>query len=117
VTVAVGVINAMLTRVLAPCVLPKLDFDDGLPATCRTLVAVPALLTDRTEINALCEALEVRFLANRDAHLQFALVTDFADAADEHMPNDAALLRHVEACIGDLMPVMGGPGPFHRASV
>ena len=28
----------------------------------------------------LVEALEVRFLANRDAHLHFALLTDFADA-------------------------------------
>jgi cyclic beta-1,2-glucan synthetase len=115
VTVAVGVIHAMLTRVLAPCVLPKLDFDDGLPATCRTLVAVPALLTDRAEIDALCEALEVRFLANRDAHLQFALVTDFADAPDEHMPNDAWLLRHAEACVRDLNTRHGGgsAGPFH----
>ena len=40
-------------------------------------------------IDELVEALEVRFLANRDAHLHFALLTDFPDAADR----DAAARR------------------------
>jgi cyclic beta-1,2-glucan synthetase len=114
-TVSISVVNGFFTRLLAPCVLPKLDFDDGLPPTCRTLVAIPALLTDRSEIAALCEALEVRFLANRDAHLQFALLTDFADAPQETMPTDAALLQHAQTCIRDLNTRYGdgGAGPFH----
>ena len=46
------------------------------------MVAVPTMLTDAAEIDELLEALEVRFLANRDAHLAFALLTDFRDAAE-----------------------------------
>ena len=38
-------------------------------------------------------ALEVRFLANREANLYFGLLTDFRDAETEGLPEDAALLR------------------------
>ncbi len=40
----------------------------------------------------MIEALEVRYLANRDQHLHFALLTDWRDAPTETMPEDEALL-------------------------
>ncbi|HXH00653.1 MAG TPA: glucoamylase family protein, partial [Xanthomonadaceae bacterium] len=39
------------------------------------------------------EALEVRFLANRDRNLRFALLTDFFDADTASLPDDAPLLQ------------------------
>ena len=39
------------------------------------------MLTSAQNIEELIEALEVRFLANRDANLHFGLLTDFRDAA------------------------------------
>ena len=42
---------------------------------------------------SLLEGLEVRYLANRDDNLHFALLTDFDDAAQEVMPGDAELVR------------------------
>ena len=41
----------------------------------------------------LAEALEVRFLANRDGNLHFGLLTDFRDAAEETLAEDAPLLQ------------------------
>ena len=35
----------------------------------------------------------MRFLANRDPHLHFALLTDFHDAAEERVAGDEALLE------------------------
>ena len=46
-------------------------------------MVVPTLLTDTPSVESLVEALEVRFLANRDANLHFALLTDFPDATEE----------------------------------
>ena len=40
----------------------------------------------------MVEGLEVRFLANRDVNLYFALLTDFKDAPTEHLPEDESLL-------------------------
>ena len=47
---------------------------------------------ERRAAREAVEHLEVQFLANRDLHLQFALLTDFLDAPSETMPDDAAIL-------------------------
>ncbi len=46
------------------------------------------------DIDELVEGLEVRFLANRDANLYYALLTDFKDAATETTPEDEMLLQY-----------------------
>ena len=71
-------------------------FPRGMPPQSRTLVVVPTMLTSAEGIEGLVEALEVRFLANRDDHLHFALLTDFTDAAAETLPEDEPLLRSRE---------------------
>src|SRR6185312_10143250 len=48
------------------------------------------------------EALEVRFLANRDIHLHFGLLTDFPDASAESLGTDAPLLALAEERIKEL---------------
>ncbi len=50
------------------------------------------MLTSAQNIEDLIEALEVRFLANRDANLHFGLLTDFRDAHEETLPEDEPLL-------------------------
>jgi cyclic beta-1,2-glucan synthetase len=99
---AVTAVNAVAVRGVAPAPLPRLDFSDGIPAAHRSLVVVPTLLTSTAGADALAEALEVRHLANRDRQLLFGLLTDFADAAQEHLPGDAALLAHARAAIDAL---------------
>jgi cyclic beta-1,2-glucan synthetase len=99
---AVTVVNWIVTLWAKPHPLPRMDFSRGIPASCRTLVVVPALLGSTGEIESLIEALEVRFLGNRGEHLHFALLTDFTDAAQEHMPTDEALLNLARNSIDDL---------------
>src|SRR6185369_10849037 len=47
----------------------------------------------------LAERLEVAYLANRDAQVHFALLTDFTDAATEHTDADAGVLAIAEQAI------------------
>jgi cyclic beta-1,2-glucan synthetase len=90
---AVSVVNSAATLLSAAKPLPRMDFSSGIPRSSRTLVAVPTMLRSAPDIDELAEALEVRFLANRDPQLHFALLTDFHDAAQETVESDAALLR------------------------
>ena len=99
---AVGLVTWAATLVVRPHPLPRLDFKDGIPPEHRTLVAVPALLTDAITVDRLLEGLEVRYLANRDPHLHFALLSDLPDAAVESLPIDEPLLRQVAAGIDAL---------------
>lgn len=89
---AIGLVNWLVTLTVPPSVLPRLDYTDGIPTEARTLVVIPTLFGSVQDIEDLTEGLEVRFLANRDANLHFALLTDFMDAAAEVLEQDAALL-------------------------
>lgn len=50
--------------------LPRIDFSKGIPPEFRTLTVVPTMLISPENIDHLIEALEVRFLANRDDSLR-----------------------------------------------
>ena len=96
---AVAIVHWVATFLTQPNILPRLDFSAGIPANHRTAVAVPTLLTELEEVDHLLEALEVRYLANRDPQLSFVLLSDFRDAASEHMDGDEALLERARAGI------------------
>ena len=89
---AVGMVNWLATLLVAPHPLPRLDYSKGIDAQSRTLAVVPSMLTSAQSIDNLVEALEVRFLGNRDEQLYFALLTDLRDAPQETMAEDAALM-------------------------
>ncbi|HRC72703.1 MAG TPA: glucoamylase family protein [Candidatus Competibacter sp.] len=92
---AVALTNWLATLLVSPLTLPRLDFSSHIPPTARTLVVTPTLMTGFQAIEALLEGLEVRFLANQDQNLYFGLLTDFRDAPQETMPEDAALVAAV----------------------
>jgi cellobiose phosphorylase len=89
---AIAVVNFFSTLLVKPKLLPRMDFVHEIPSEYRTLVIIPAMLTSKEEIENLVEALEVRFLANRNRNLHFGLLTDFTDAAQETLPKDQPLL-------------------------
>ncbi|MFM7292172.1 MAG: glucoamylase family protein, partial [Planctomycetia bacterium] len=99
---AVGLVFWAVTAFIRPRPLPRLDFRDGIPPEHRTLVAVPVLLTDPATVERLLDALEIRFLANRDPNLHFALVSDLPDAAAETLATDGPLVEQAAAGIDSL---------------
>ena len=90
---AIGVAHWLATLWVPPRPLPRLDFSEGIPPEYRTFVVVPTMLSNPQAVEELLEGLELRYLANRDDNLHFALLTDFEDAAQEVMPGDENLLR------------------------
>jgi cellobiose phosphorylase len=99
---AVALVNWLATLLASPHPLPRMDFSAGIPPQTRTLVVIPTMLTSPHNVDSLAEALEVRFLANRDAHLHFGLLTDFCDAAEETLAADASLLQRARERIDAL---------------
>ncbi len=99
---AVALVNWLATVLVTPHPLPRMDFSEGIPPESRALVVVPTLLVSPQNIEDLIEALEVRFLANRDENLHFGLLSDFGDAHEETLPEDESLLRLVQKRIEEL---------------
>src|SRR6202049_450715 len=85
---AVQIMNHLTTSLLPAEILPKLDFSDGIPDDCLTLVAVPTLLLSEKQVRRLVDDLEVRFLGNHDPNLHFALVSDLPDSREPTKEDD-----------------------------
>ena len=110
---AFTLVNWVASLVVTPHILPRLDLSKGIPSELRSLVVIPAMLTSKQGIRNLVADLEVRFLANRDPYLHFALLTDFLDAAEEALPEDAALVAFAQKKIAALnSKYMGSSGDF-----
>tara|TARA_R110000868_G_scaffold373543_1_gene637746 strand:+ start:125245 stop:133872 length:8628 start_codon:yes stop_codon:yes gene_type:complete len=91
--------------------LPGLSLDGGIPATLRTLVVVPTLLTNsRDDMQEQVEGLEMHFLSGAQGDITFALLTDGLDAPQQDMPDDAALLTLITERMLELNQRYG-PGP------
>jgi cellobiose phosphorylase len=99
---SVALVNLAVTFFTEPHPLPRMDYSKGIPPESTTLVVVPTMLTGSQNIDDLIEALEVRFLANRDRNLFFSLLTDFPDADKEVLPGDAALMITARVKVDDL---------------
>jgi cyclic beta-1,2-glucan synthetase len=112
--VAVNLTNWLLTHWLPPRFLPKIAFEKGLTADCRTMVIVPSLVPDAKFLESLLQQLERHFLGNQDPHLHFALLADFADAPRKQMPGDDALVEYARRGIRRLNDKYGddSSGPF-----
>ncbi len=89
---AMTLVNFATTLLFRPRLLPKLLWRDGIPPEFETLVAVPALIDDEEGIRELLTGLQIRSYANPDPRLRFALLTDFADAAEETISGEEALV-------------------------
>ncbi|HTD94870.1 MAG TPA: glucoamylase family protein, partial [Chitinophagaceae bacterium] len=92
---AISVVNWLITISASPRLLPRMDFSKGIPDDSKTMVVIPTLLNSITGISDLLENLEVRFLANRDANLFFALLTDVKDADKQELPGDELLVQFI----------------------
>ncbi|MFN2327837.1 MAG: GH36-type glycosyl hydrolase domain-containing protein [Chromatocurvus sp.] len=95
----VPLVNLLVTLTLPPRAVPRMDFSSGIPDVHRSMVVVPTLLTDLQGVESLLEAMEIRYLGNRDPNLFFALLTDFRDAQEQTLPGDARLLEHARAAV------------------
>ncbi|MCC5860631.1 MAG: cyclic beta 1-2 glucan synthetase [Gammaproteobacteria bacterium] len=101
-SLAIALMNLLVTGLLPPDILPRMDFTRGIPDRHRSMVITPTLLTSPQEIDALLEAMEIRYLGNRERNLFFGLLTDFVDAPEETLPEDDALLAHTRSGVAAL---------------
>ena len=116
---SLSILNFDITNFFKPHLLPRMNTAGGVPATARTMVVVPAIFSSADSVAGLVEILEVRFLANEDEHIYFALLGDFPDAGQQELPGDDALLETALSGIERLNArYRGGKWPrfhlFHR---
>lgn len=101
--IAISVVNQLVTTLLPPHLLPKLEFrEEGLPDEFRTAVVVPTLFGSVRAVREALDHIEVQYLANRDMNLSFAILSDFTDANAETKEGDDEILEAAKRGINEL---------------
>jgi cyclic beta-1,2-glucan synthetase len=90
---AVALLNRVVTRRIDATILPALALREGVPASLRTMVVVPTLLTAKHAVEEELERLEIHYLASPEGDFHFALLSDWTDCPLESSPADDALLK------------------------
>ena len=93
-TAADAVVARIFPLFVKPAALLKLKMD-RLPDDWRALVVTPVLIPDAAHAAAMCDNLEALGCLEKDPNLSYLLLGDFADADQEVMPGDDAILETV----------------------
>jgi len=90
--ISVTLTHWLVTQILPPRILPKLDFEKGLPEGISAAVAIPVLFRSADEVRRLLDQAETNWLTNPVQNLRFVVLSDFNDAEALSVPEDAAIL-------------------------
>ena len=90
--VAMFLVNRIVSRMMKPALLPKLELKDGIPDALSTMVIIPTLLPDVGRVAEVMRTMEEHYLRNRERNLYFAIIGAFGDACAAHLPADEEVI-------------------------
>lgn len=97
-----NILQWIITRVVPPDHLPKLDFQLGIPPEHRTAIIVQSIFSDQESSASTIEGLEVHYLANSEENAVFGILADLRDADAEETPTDGEIISAAKARIAEL---------------
>lgn len=93
------VVQRLVAALVPPHRLPRLELEDGVPESARTMVVIPTLLGSVAGVEHLLEHLEVQALGNLDKEVHFGILSDFKDSDTATVEGDEAILHAARAGI------------------
>ena len=91
--IAIQFINYILSKIVKPKLIPKMDFSKSLPKEYSTFVVVPTIINSREKVQELVKKLEIYYLANKSENLYFALLGDCTSSKKEIEKEDDEIIK------------------------
>ena len=82
-TIVVQVIQYVLSKLIKPKILPKLDYKSGIPEEDSTMVIIPTIIKNKEKVQELFSKLEVYYIGNKSENLYFTLLGDCSSGKNE----------------------------------
>lgn len=102
ISISVNLTSWIVTRLVSPSIIPKIDIKEDIPDKFRTMVIIPALLTDSKRTVELISQLEVHYLANNHKNLHYAIVGDFRDSETQDCLKDQEIIKSASDALDEL---------------
>ncbi len=86
-------INYILNKKVKPMIIPKMDFNGGIPKEYATFVVIPTIVDSKEKVIDLMKKLEVYYLANKSENMYFALLGDCTSSKNENEDFDDEVIK------------------------
>lgn len=86
-----SILNWSVNHLAAPKFIPKMELADGISSDSKSIVVIPAILSDEKTVHDLVNKLEIYYLANQEDNIYFAILGDFKDGKNQTEPEDAKI--------------------------
>ncbi len=74
--IAIQIVQYVLSKIVKPKLIPKLDYSNGVDETHKTMVVIPTILKSKEKVQELMKKLEIFYLANQSDNIYFTLLGD-----------------------------------------
>ena len=81
--IIIQIIQFILSKTVNPKLIPKMDYQKGIPKEQATMVVIPTIVKSKEKVIELTRKLEVYYIANKSENLYFTLLGDCSESSKE----------------------------------
>ena len=115
--IAIQITQYVLSKMVKPKPIPKLDYSHGIDEQHKTMVMIPTILKSKEKVQELMRKLEVFYLANQSENIYFTLLGDCSESSQRQEEIDLEIMKEGEEFVKrlnakyrqeqDKMPIFG----------
>ena len=87
------IIQYLLTKTEKTRLVPKLNYENGIPKESTTMCVIPTILKDKNDVEKITRKMEIYYLANKSENLFFTLLGDCTTNNKESSINDKEIIN------------------------
>ena len=91
--ITIQTIQFILSKIIKPKLIPKIDFSKGIDEENSTIVVIPTILKTKQKVQDLMRKLEVFYIANKSDNLYFALLGDCSESSRKEEDFDREVIE------------------------
>ena len=100
--IAIQIVQYILSKVVKPKLIPKIDYSNGIDEEHKTMVVIPTILKSKEKVQELMEKLEVFYLANKSDNIYFTLLGDCSESNKREEEHDKEVIEEGKKLVQEL---------------
>lgn len=100
--IAIQTTQYILSKIVKPKPIPKLDYLQGIDEEHKTMVVIPTILKSKEKVQELVRKLEVFYLANQSKNIYFTLLGDCSESKKKEEDFDQEVMQEGEKLVQEL---------------
>lgn len=97
--IVIQIIQYILSKVVKPKPIPKLNYSQGIDEEHKTMVVIPTILKSKEKVQELMKKLEVFYLANQSENIYFTLLGDCCESNKREEEKDIEVIEEGEKLV------------------